>query len=116
MRSNADLTIYRRGTQETYTREVVKGITWEDRRGANLRTPGEIKADDVAVYIPASLGVSLLNVGDILVKGIVTDEIGPGMTPTQLREKYPGQTAVVMTVDNHDIGSRAMWHQQVGAK
>ena len=119
MKTNTDITVYRRSVVaggEVYTRSVVYKVAWEDRRGVNARTPGDIKADDVTVYIPFARGISELNAGDILVKGIVADVIGTSFTPTQLRAKYPSQTVVVKTVDKMDMGSFAMRHWQIGAK
>ena len=119
MRTNTDITVYRRTVvsgSEVYTRSVVYKVAWEDRRGVNARTPGEIKADDVTVYIPFARAISALNAGDILVKGVVTDVISSAFTPTQLRAKYPRQTVVVKTVDSMDMGSFSMRHWQIGAK
>jgi len=115
MRTNTDITLYTRtivSGAERYTRSVIRGVMWEDRRAANSRNG--VKADDVAVYIPLSRGASL-QAGDVIVKGAVADQIAGTFTVTKLRAKYPTRTAVVISVDTFDQGSPGLHHLQVGA-
>lgn len=118
MRTNADLTIYAKSVvagAETYTRSTVLGVMWEDRRAANARQSGDVKADDIAVYIPMARGEISLKAGDVIVRGVVTDTISPAFTITALRAKYPGLVGTVKSVDRMDQGSTRMHHWQVGA-
>lgn len=118
MQTNCDLTWYAvtiTAGAEVYTRSVIYGALWEDRRAVNARQSADVKADDIAVYIPKAHGGENIKAGDLLVKGVVTDEIGPGFTPTALKAKYPNTSARVKTVDRMDYGSAAMHHTQVGA-
>lgn len=117
MRTNTDITIYTRGLStgaETWTRSTVLGVAWNNRKAANVLKSGLLEADSVAVYIPMSRGALTLKVGDILVKGVVTDVIGPSFTITALKAKYP-DVVVIKSVDRMDMGSAAMHHWQIGA-
>lgn len=118
MRTNADLTWYAKSIvagADVYTRSVIYGVMWEDRRAANARLPGDVKADSIAVYIPVSHGGSGISEGDLLVRGVVTDAISAAFTPTALKAKYPGLVGRVRTVDRMDMGSPALHHWQIGA-
>lgn len=117
MRTNTDITLYSKSIvagEESYIRSVIRDVKWEDRRAANARQPGEIKADDVAIYIPMARGVLSIRVGDVIVRGIVTDEISPAFTVTALRAKYPLSVCAVKSVDRMDQGSPAIRHWQIG--
>lgn len=118
MRTNAVITLYSKSVvagNESYTRSVVLGVKWEDRRAANARQPGEIKADDVAIYIPMARGILSIKAGDVIVRGIVYDTISPAFTVTALRAKYSTAVCVVKSVDRMDQGSAALRHWQIGA-
>lgn len=118
MLTNADLTWYAHSVvdrEEVYTRSVIRGVMWEDRRAANARRGGEIKADDIAVYIPMAHGGEGIKAGDLIVRGAVTDEITASFTPAALRAKYQLTSGVVKSVDTMRAGSRHMWHYQLGA-
>lgn len=118
MRTNTDLTLYSKSivaSAEVYTRSVIAGVQWEDRRAANARLPGDVKADSIAVYIPMSHGGSGIAEGDLIVRGVVADEISGAFTPTSLKAKYPNTSGRVRTVDRMDLGSEALSHWQIGA-
>ena len=117
MRTNADMTLYARSISagaESFTRSVVYGVAWEDRRAANARLGGDLKADDIAVFIPMARNVAL-KAGDVIVRGVVTDTISSGFTITALRAKYPNSVGTVKSVDCFDQGSSALHHWQIGA-
>lgn len=119
MNYNADLTIYHKVVNastrsETWTREQVRSVVWEDRKAANVLKSGNLEADRVAVYIPLVREPASLAVGDVIVRGLVEDEIGPSFTITALKAKYPN-TATVRSIDRMDRGSLALRHLQVGA-
>jgi hypothetical protein len=124
MKANANLTIYSKGVDpatrsEPWTRSQVLDVVWEDRRGARVSRGGEIRMDEVVVYIPFSILGSAdpdlpVKVGDVIVRGLVADEIGPSFTITALKAKYTN-SATVRSVDKMDRGSLHLRHYQVGA-
>jgi hypothetical protein len=120
MRGNDDLTIYSKGVNpvtrsETWTRSQVRNVVWEDRRAANRLKSGSLEADSVAVYIPMTIWEVSIKAEDVIVRGLVSDEIGAGFSITTLRAKYP-QSAVVRSVDRMGRGSTRMRHWQIGAR
>jgi acyl-coenzyme A synthetase/AMP-(fatty) acid ligase len=119
MRPNAHLTIYAKGVDpatrsETWTRSQVRDVVWEDRKAANVLRSGLLEADRVAVYIPMARGEQSIKLGDVIVRGLVEDTIGPAFTITALKAKYP-DSATVRSVDKMDRGSLSLRHYQVGA-
>lgn len=143
MRTNTALTLYNRvpGT-ETYHRTVIGHVAWENRKASNvIASGGTIAADQVAVYIPmqgatgylapkawqaltTKTGKWTLQVGDVIVRGTVTDEIhaavvGPpavaAFTMTDLKAKYD-DVLTITSVDVMDNGSPAMRHFQIGGR
>ena len=136
MRTNSDLTLFNRylvAGAETYQRTVIADVAWENRKAANvLASGGNLAADSVAVYIPLARGDDYLapkawqalvsktgqwtlQVGDVSVRGTVTDTIGPSFTLTALKAKYD-DVLVITSVDTMDSGSPALQHWQLGAK
>src|SRR5574341_2471167 len=108
MRTFHNLTIYNRYVTagvEYYQRAEVRNVKWENRKAANVIRSGLLAADSVAVYIPSlsrvgylapktwqalsnKAGYWTLQEGDVMVKGIVTDEITSVFTVTKLKAKY----------------------------
>jgi hypothetical protein len=149
MQTNCDLTIYNKYTDPTtrtekYQRTVVVAVFWENRKAANIMRSGLLEADAVTVHIPFARGTDFvkpiawqalttktgswtIQVGDVIVKGAVTDEITdavtdpkthvvtPAFTMTDLAKKYD-DVLTIRTVDTMDYGSQNMWHWEVGAK
>jgi hypothetical protein len=136
MRTNADITIYNKyyvGRDEAFQRIQLKGVYWEDRRAVNqLASGGNIAADKVLVMIPFIghdgyldpvewLALEdksenwTLNSNDIIVRGLVEDEIEPGFTPSDLERKYQNVLRIT-SVDSFNAGSPRMQHWEVGAK
>jgi hypothetical protein len=117
MRTNADMTLYSKSIvagAEVYTRSQIRQVFWENRKAANVIQSGLLQADSVAVYIPFSRGSITFKVGDVLVKGLVDDEISPSFTITALKAKY-ADVVTVKSVDTKDFGSASMQHWQIGA-
>lgn len=117
MRTNADLTIYHKSVvagAEAWTRQAVTAVMWENRKAANVLRSGLLQADSVTVYVPFARGAISVKAGDVLVKGIVPDEIGAGFTITALKAKY-NDVVTVRSVDTMDYGSTALHHWQIGA-
>jgi hypothetical protein len=118
MNPNADITAYLKDVNpvtrdEVYVRVQVRCVTWEERKAANVIKSGLMEADRVTVYIPLDRAINL-KAGDVLVRGLVTDEISAGFTPTALLKKYPDH-ATVRSVDKMDRGSLALRHWEIGA-
>lgn len=118
MIANADITAYLKDVdpvtrEEVYYRVQVRGVTWEERKAANVIKSGLLEADRVTVYIPLDRAINL-KAGDVLVRGLVVDEISPAFTLTALMKKYPDH-ATVRSVDKMDRGSLHLRHLEVGA-
>lgn len=116
MKTNCDVTWYTKTVvsgAESWARTVVTGTFWEDRKAANVIKSGLLEADRAAVYIPAASGKPGVQIGDVLVKGAVTDEITTSFTITDLKAKYPN-CIVIKSVDDRDFGSARMQHLQIG--
>ncbi len=134
MRTNCDLTIYNCylvNGAETYQRTVIQRVMWENRKARNvLASGGNLAADQAVVYIPLARGLAYLapkawlanksghwtlQVGDVIVKGLVTDTIGPSFTISALKAKYD-DVLVISSVDTMDMGSASLQHWKVSAK
>ncbi len=146
MRTNADVTIYNQYIDATtrspkFQRTQIKEVAWENRKAANILRSGMISADQATIFIPyarrlnylgpkawqaltTKTGKWTIQEGDIIVKGLVSDEIheavvGPpavaAFTVTMLKAKYD-DVLVVTSVDPMLSGSLSMQHWKVGAK
>lgn len=136
MNVNANCTIYNKyivSGDEAYQRTQVEDVEWDNRKGANvLATGGNIKADSAKIVIPTSRGINYLvpsvwralnpktgkwtlQIGDIIVKGLVTDEIGSEFTITDLKNKYD-DVLQISSVDLKDGGSQFLERWEIAAK
>ena len=136
MLTNADMTIYNRYIDsatktEKYQRALIIRVMWENRKAANvLSAGGQIAVDKARVFIPFARGALYLKPkawlalttktgkwtiqeGDIIVKGLVSDEIGTGFSASDLQKKYD-DVLTVSSVDTMDALSLRHW--EVGAK
>jgi hypothetical protein len=137
MRTNANCTVYNKYVDtatksEKYQRVGIIAVAWENRKAANVRSTGGLAgADQARVFIPFARGVNFLKpkawqalttktgkwtlqVGDLIVKGLVSDEIQTGFTVTALKAKYD-DVLVITSVDTMDAGSLSMQHWNLGA-
>lgn len=136
MKTNSDITIFNKHVDPTTRGEVwqrtqIVGVTWENSKAANVLRSGLIEADKVAVYIPYARGASYLSprawqalsvktgrwtlqAGDVLVRGLISEDIDADYTISNLKAEYD-DVMVVRSVDLMDAGSQALWHWQVGA-
>jgi hypothetical protein len=117
LRTNSDLTIYHRSITagaEVWTRQAVSNAMWENRKAANVLRSGLLEADAVTVYVPFARGAIAVKVGDVLVKGAVTDTISGAFTMSDLKAKY-ADVVTVRSVDTMDYGSSALQHWEIGA-
>jgi hypothetical protein len=138
MKSNTGMTIYNKyvssGT-EKYQRTQITNVQWENTKASNILASGVLEANKFTIYISfnghdanyllpkawlalaTKTGKFTLNEGDVIVKGLITDEITS--TPTvftisDLKAKYDN-VAVIKSVDTYDLGSYNMNHWQLGA-
>lgn len=120
MKTNSDLTIYHKSVDsstrtEVWTAYQVNQILWENRKAANVIRSGLLEADSVAVYVPFARELpDDLKPGDVLVKGLVYDQIDSSFTISDLKRKYT-DVVVVRSVDRMDYGSLHLQHWQIGA-
>lgn len=136
MRTNTGATLYNKyidaaTRSEKWQRSQLVAVLWENRKAANVVKSGLLAADQAAIYIPFSLGANYLDpvvwqalvaktgkwtiqVGDVIIKGLVSDEITGAFTITSLKAKYD-EVLKITSVDTMDMGSASMRHWQVGA-
>jgi hypothetical protein len=126
---------------EKWQRTQILAVAWENRKAANVRAMGgALAADQASVYIPFERGANYeqprawlalvdksdkwtLKEGDIIVKGLVADEIhdavvdppSAAFTVTMLKAKYD-DVLTISSVDTRDMGSLNMQHWQIGAR
>ena len=96
-----------------------------------IRT-GMMEADSASIFIPFARGANYLKpiawqellskagkwtlqIGDVIVRGLVSDEISSSFTITNLKEKYD-DTLTISSVDSMDSGSANLQHWRIGAK
>lgn len=117
MKTNTDFTLYERSVingVEKWTRFVVKDVLWENRKAANVLRSGNLQADSVAVYISIHNREVVINVGDVIVEGVLTKEISSSYRMSQLKEDH-ANVVTVRSVDKYAFGSPKMHHLQIGA-
>ena len=146
MRLNATFTLYNKyilSGSEKYQRTqfvIPPGncVEWEQRKAANVIRSGLLAADSVVVYIPFALGVNYVKpiafaaltvktgkwtlvVGDVIVKGLATEEIHdavvgppavPAFTMTNLKTLHD-DVVTIKSVDTFDMGSSSLQHWKV---
>jgi hypothetical protein len=155
VRTNTNITVYNQYIDSSTRQPVFQrtqigvagsfAVAWENRKAVNVLRSGLIHADSATVYIPLSCGANhldpiawlaakhgkwTLQAGDIIVKGLVTDEITalipahgtdpiipavPAFTPTLLKAKYD-DVLIITSVDPMMSGSYTMRHWRVGAQ
>lgn len=129
---NCDITVYNKYTENReakYIRNTVRGVLWEDSQAINRIQSGLENVDKSSIFV--SFGASFSNpykdskvfrenphkfmtfqIGDIVVKGIVYDEI---KTQKDLETKYDF-VRVITSVDKNDFGREHMWHFELGCR
>ncbi len=138
MRTNANLTLFNKyidpaTRSEKYQRTQIIAVAWENRKAANvLASGGSISANQATVYIPvqrgeryisdtewqaleSKTGFWTLQEEDVVVRGLVNDEITDSFTISDLKAKYPNVLSIT-SIDTMDLGSISLSHWQIGAK
>lgn len=119
MKTNADMTLYIPTVNpvtrsEEWTRVQVRCVMWEASAGGRVLPGGVIKDDKATVYVPFARGPLNLQEGFVIVKGLVSDDIGPTFTITDLKKKYP-DVLTIRRVTPRDYGTAAMQHWELSA-
>ena len=126
MYTNADCTLYRyskEGKAEKYTRIPVENVYWEDVKQSTFLKTGQRGNCTALVVIPLdSLGgeQKFTDGKDLIVKGIVDDEIDCGSQETLAGSlaalKTERHYLTVMSVDERLYGSVAVQHYELSCK
>lgn len=131
MQTNTDITLYNKylvGRVDTWQRTQIEDVHWEQRHARN-----QIDSDDLAtIFIPFARGGDYLaprvwqvltpktgswtlQIGDVIVKGLIADELAGSFTLSDLKRLYD-DVLIITSVDTRDFGSSNLQHWQVGAK
>lgn len=126
MYTNADCTLYlysKKGKQEVYTRKPVEGAYWEDVRQSSFLKTGQRNAATALVVIPLEslkAPVKFTNGKDLIIKGIVSDEVDCTDQATLSKSLAALQSAhdllTVTTVDERLYGSASVQHYELSCK
>lgn len=114
MTTNASMTLYHRNDKTgKYTRFFIEKVMWQGGKGAGI-DKGYENANDVTVRIPKQEN-DLINVvfdiGDIIVKGNVPNEITKKSDLQGFNDIYN-----ITLIKDNDFGSPCMQHIHLGGK
>lgn len=134
---NSNLTLYNKyidpdTRDEVYQRTEIKDVVWTSAKAVYSANLGLVRADVATVLIPFAMGTDYvapiawqalttktgkwtLQSGDVIVRGIVSDELEVGFSLTDLKATYEN-VLVITNVDTFDQGSFNMRFWKVGAK
>lgn len=140
MKTNCTATLFNKYVNpatrsEEWVSYLLGRVFWNNRKAANvLASGGQMSADQAAIFIPMSgrvmaeyldpvawsklvskVGHWTLQVGDLLVKGSISETLSGSYTVSKLEKDYPN-VMVIASVDERDFGSLSMRHWQVGVK
>lgn len=126
MYTNADITAYlysKVGKKEEYTRTPIEGVFWDNVKQSNILKTGQVDTDSVLIVIPwesPSEPISFTTGRDLIVKGIVPDEIDSSsqeaISKSMEALKKSRQFVTVTTADEKLYGSEEMWHYELSCK
>lgn len=132
MLTNTPMTVYNKylvGRVETWQRAQISDVHWEQRHARE----GNQDNDFTVVYIPFARGTNYLKprewqaltsksgswtlqVGDVIVKGLVADELVAGtFTLSDLKRTYD-DVLTAASVDTRDYGSANLQHWELTAR
>lgn len=123
MFTNADATIYlysKENGVEKYTRLPVEGVYWEEISQSTLLRTGQRNSASVLLVIPLESlesPVKFTESMDMVIKGIVTDEIDSSsqktITDSKTALKKAHKCFTVTSVDAKLYGSEAVQHYEL---
>lgn len=121
MYTNADMTLYSKGSDNKYTRTEVKQVFWNEVKEANTNKSGLSNSDSVKIFVPLT-SINNLNVStsDIVVKGVCDFEIDNTSSSSissslaTLKKTYAFVT--VSSCDAKLFGSKKMQHYVLSCK
>lgn len=126
MFTNADVTLYlysKDGKTETYTRQPVDEVFWDEVEGATVLKTGQKNTASVLLVIPLeslSEPITFTPGKDLVVYGLVDDEID-STDQKSLSESLAGlkvkyQYRTITTADAKLYGSESMQHYELTCK
>lgn len=122
MYTNAAMTIYSY-SKEGYTRNVVRGVLWQEVKQSNIEKTGLTSADSVKIFIPvenAPHNLDFTTNKDLVVKGEVLIDFDNTSSQTinaSLTDLKADHDVYTITVaDAKLFGSPAMQHYQLSCK
>ena len=126
MFTNADCTVYlysKKGRTEKYTRFPIEDVYWEDVRHSTFIKTGQRDACSVLLVIPLeSLDepIKLTQGKDLVVRGIVTDEIDctdqKTISESLAALKSAHNYLTITSVDERLYGSESVQHYELACK
>lgn len=123
MMTNADMTLYSGDPKTGYTRQVIRGVFWQEVKQSTIEKTGLASADSVKVFIPAENapeGLRFNTSKDLIIKGVVETEFDNtsvqtiSASLTALKASHDVYT--VSVADGKLYGSQRMQHYQIMAK
>lgn len=126
MYTNADVTLYlysKCGKQESYRREYVEDVFWDDVKQSNVLKTGQRDSDSVLLVIPLESlfePIRFTAGKDLAVKGQCNHTIDcssqKNMSESLQELKQSHGCVTVMTVDKKLYGSESMQHYELSCK
>lgn len=130
MYTNADCTVYNRWLdkekrRDTWVRTQIHGVFWDSSHAHRHGDKGDISASSVTVCIPADAcekpykppkeyasdpsGAYTLAPGDLIIRGMIDEDIGTDTTVAALLQKYDDAYTILSCEDNR-YGSQELQH------
>lgn len=130
MYTNADCTVYnrqldRKNRRDTWVRTQIRGVFWDGSHAHRHGDKGDITANNVTVYIPADAcdkhykppkdyasdpsGAYTLAPGDLIIRGLIREDIDANTTVAALLQKYDDAYTILSCEDNR-YGSSDLQH------
>ena len=130
MYTNADCTGYNRWLdkekrRDTWVRTQIQGVFWDSSHAHRHGDKGDISASSVTVCIPADAcdkpykppkeyasdpsGAYTLAPGDLIIRGLIDEDIGTDTTVAALLQKYDDAYTILSCEDNR-YGSQELQH------
>lgn len=113
MRTNTSLTHYHKmivDNQEVWEKKYVDAVMWQGGKGASV-SMGLVEGNDVTIYIPYKSDLPTFNLGDIVVKGKIENDIVSQYDLRDVADVYN-----IISVQVRDYGSENMKHIELGGK